>query len=88
MMSRVETMPRFEGPMKRMDHYTQRMIRSWISKHLMAAENPTDKGKALVDNQKGLWRYRIGGYRLICHLHDDELIILALSLGHRKDAYR
>ncbi|WP_414602975.1 type II toxin-antitoxin system RelE family toxin [Pyramidobacter sp.] len=33
---------------------------------------------------KGQWRYRIGDYRLICLIGDHELIILALSIGHRQ----
>ncbi|MDY5053049.1 MAG: type II toxin-antitoxin system RelE/ParE family toxin, partial [Anaerovibrio sp.] len=31
--------------------------------------------------------YRIGDYRLICHIDDDELIILALNVGHRRTVY-
>ena len=36
---------------------------------------------------KGLWRYRIGDYRMICEIRDDELIILALTVGHRREVY-
>ncbi|MBE3061911.1 MAG: type II toxin-antitoxin system RelE/ParE family toxin, partial [Cutibacterium acnes] len=45
-------------------------------------------GKPLTGDLSGLWRYRIGDYRLICTLNDDRLIILALSIGHRRDIYR
>ncbi|MBQ1306697.1 MAG: type II toxin-antitoxin system RelE/ParE family toxin [Erysipelotrichaceae bacterium] len=38
-------------------------------------------------NRKRQWRYRIGDYRLICHIEDDKLIILALSVGHRREVY-
>ncbi|WP_456085611.1 type II toxin-antitoxin system RelE family toxin [Methylomonas albis] len=34
------------------------------------------------------WRYRVGDYRLICQIQDDELIVLVVELGHRKDIYR
>lgn len=30
---------------------------------------------------------RIGDYRLICEIRDNELIILALTVGHRRDIY-
>ena len=45
-------------------------------------------GKALTGDKKGLWRYRIGEYRLIIEIQDDKLIILILTVGHRKDVYK
>ena len=44
-------------------------------------------GKGLTANRSGQWRYRIGDYRLICEIKDNELIILALSVGHRREIY-
>ena len=44
--------------------------------------------ETLTNNLKGLWRYRIGDYRLICEIHDNELIILALAIGHRGEIYK
>ena len=38
-------------------------------------------------NRSGQWRYRRGDYRLICIIEDKELIILALTVGHRRDVY-
>lgn len=54
---------------------------------LQTMKNPREKGKALAGNLNGLWRYRIGNYRLICDIDDDELIIYALKIGHRKGIY-
>ena len=78
----------FNKDFKKLDHYTQTMIISWVDKHIDGTENPRSTGKALTNNFKGLWRYRIGDYRLICEIHDKRLIILALSIGHRKEIYR
>ena len=50
-------------------------------------ENPRAKGKVLVANRTGQWRYRIGAYRVIVNIQDNELIILALEVGHRRDIY-
>lgn len=73
--------------LKKMDKYTRQMIYSWIEKNLVGCENPRGHGKALTANRQGQWRYRIGDYRLICQIEDDELIILALSVGHRREIY-
>lgn len=83
----VETTSRFDKEFKKLDRYTQLMIKSWITKNLIDCENPRIHGKALVENRKGQWRYRIGDYRLICLIEDDRLIITALNIGHRRDVY-
>ena len=41
----------------------------------------------MTANRTGQWRYRIGDYRLICLIKDNELIILAMTVGHRRDIY-
>ena len=84
----VQTTQRFDREFKKLDRYTQLMIRSWINKNLVECADPRIHGKPLVANRKGQWRYRIGDYRLICLIDDHELIILALSVGHRREAYR
>lgn len=83
----VETTGRFDKEFKKLDKYTQRMIKAWIDKHLVDCQNPRAFGKGLTANRSGQWRYRIGDYRLICNIQDDKLIILALSVGHRSNIY-
>lgn len=73
--------------LKKMDKYTRQMIYSWIGKNLVGCENPRQRGKGLTANRSGQWRYRIGDYRLICQINDNELVILALSVGHRRTVY-
>ena len=83
----VETTARFDKEVKKLDKYTQQMIKSWIGKNLQNCENPRAHGKGLTANKSGQWRYRIGDYRLLCLIQDQELIILALTVGHRRDIY-
>ena len=87
MIYSVETTERFDREFKKLDRYTQRMIKAWIEKNLEGCEDPRQHGKALTQNRKGQWRYRIGDYRLICLKEDRKLIILALSIGHRREIY-
>ncbi len=83
----IETTQRFDKEFKKLDRYIQKMIKGWIEKNLYNCKNPKAYGKALKSNLSGKWRYRIGDYRLICHIEEDELTILALSVGHRKSVY-
>ena len=87
MSYRIETSNRFDKDFKKLDRYTQRMIKSWIFKNLQNCEDPRVHGKGLTADRSGQWRYRIGDYRLICTIDDDKLIILALTVGHRRDVY-
>ena len=84
----VETTLRFDREFKKLDRFTQRMLKAWIEKHLIDCENPRAYGKPLVVDRKGQWRYRIGDYRMICAIEDDRLVILALSVGHRSSVYQ
>jgi mRNA interferase RelE/StbE len=34
------------------------------------------------------WRYRVGDVRVICDIQDEELLILVIEVGHRREVYR
>ena len=74
--------------LRKMDKHVGLMIAKDMKKRLDGLTNPRQVGKALTGQFKGLWRYRIGNYRVICDIVDDELIIIALEVGHRKDIYK
>ena len=88
MSYRVETTARFDKEFKKLDRYTQKMVKAWIEKNLVDCKDPRVHGKGLTANRSGQWRYRIGDYRLICLIEDDKLVILALTIGHRSDIYK
>lgn len=87
MIYEVATTARFDREFRKLDRYTQRMIKAWIEKNLVGCYDPRQHGKGLTANRSGQWRYRIGDYRLICEINDNMLVILALSVGHRRDVY-
>ena len=72
---------------KKMDSSTSKLIRTWIEKNLINTENPRIKGKALTSDLKGLWRYRVGDYRILADIQDDKIVILILDIGHRSKIY-
>lgn len=73
--------------LRKLDKYTRNLIYAWIDKNLVDCENPRIHGKGLVENKSGQWRYRVGDYRLICEIKDEEIIILVLEIGHRREIY-
>jgi mRNA interferase RelE/StbE len=72
----------------RLDRQAQKSIQRFLRERLTPADDPRQWGKPLHGEKRGLWRYRVGDYRLICDIQDEKIIILVLELGHRKDVYR
>ncbi len=70
----------------KLDRKWQKKILDYLDEIAML-ENPKSRGKPLIGDKKGFWRYRIGDYRVICDLQDGNLVILVLVIGHRKEIY-
>ena len=51
-------------------------------------EDPRSMGKGLTENKSGLWRYRVGDYRIVADIEDDVLVILVVDVDHRSKVYR
>lgn len=54
---------------------------------LATLEDPTTKLKPLQHDKRGLWRLRVGDYRVIMEVQESELVIVALDVGHRSSIY-
>jgi mRNA interferase RelE/StbE len=52
------------------------------------ADNPRPAGVKALQGQKGLFRLRVGDYRVIYHIHDEQLLVLVIKIGHRREVYR
>ena len=74
--------------LKKMDRYTAAFILGWVRKHLEGCSDPRQHGKSLTANHQGEWRYRVGDYRLLADIQDDKILILILTIGHRRDVYK
>ena len=73
--------------LKKMEKPTAALILGWIEKNLDNSTNPRSHGKALLGNKAGLWRYRVGDYRIIANIIDDKVLIFVVQIGHRRDIY-
>ena len=81
----------FTGKAKRqllkLDRQVSALIVGWIERNIEGCENPRLHGKGLLGNKSGQWRYRIGDYRIVCEIRDNEVVVLVLEVGHRKNIY-
>ena len=73
--------------LRKIDKYQAKLITNWIFAHIDNCENPRVHGKPLKGPMGHLWSYRVGNYRIICEIKDNELIVLAINIGHRKQIY-
>lgn len=74
--------------LKKIDTTQQRIIVNWIAKNLENTHDPRIFGKSLKGNLMDYWRYRVGDYRIIAEINNDEVRILIIEIGHRKDIYK
>lgn len=73
--------------LRKLDPAVQRKILGYLREQIAGSDDPTKFGRPLRMNLAGLWRYRIGDYRLICRLEDFRLAVLVLKVGHRREVY-
>ena len=71
--------------LKKMDRYQASLLIGWIEKNLSNCADPRVHGKALIANHGEKWRYRVGDYRILALIEDEEIIITIIDVGHRKD---
>lgn len=65
--------------LKKIDKSIAKVIKNWIVKNLVDTIDPRIHGKALTGNLKGIWRYRVGDYRLFAEIDDKVLKIFCLK---------
>ena len=65
--------------------FNKEQIRKAIEKKL--ATNPIEFGKPLQYSLKGLRRLRVGDYRIIFKIEEQEKKVLVVKVGHRREVY-
>lgn len=84
----VEWDERARRELRRLDRAVQHAILRYFSRRIQTDVDPRRFGRPLRHSRAGLWRYRIGTYRVICRIEDQRLIVLVLAVGHRREVYR
>ena len=83
---RIEFTASAERALRKLDPRVTRRLFAFLRER--ATADPRSHGKALQGDRVGYWRYRIGDYRVICHLEDQRLRVLVVRVAHRREIYR
>ncbi|MEI6351002.1 MAG: type II toxin-antitoxin system RelE/ParE family toxin [Verrucomicrobiota bacterium] len=73
--------------LKKLDRQAQRQIISYLDERVAGTESPRRFDKPLKANLAGLWRYRIGNYRILCQIVDGQLLVVVVAVDNRKNIY-
>lgn len=77
----------FKKQLKKLDTLVSKRVLDYLEQ-IELLDNLRSRGQGLTSNLSSLWRYRIGDYRILCRICDDELIVIVIEIGHRSTVYR
>ena len=83
MSYRIEVRPAAVRALKKIDHQDRPRIQAAIA---LLAQDPRPPGAKALRGRDGL-RVRVGDYRIIYTVRDDVLVVVVVTLGHRRDVY-
>lgn len=84
---RIEIDKDVQREMKKLDKQVAKRITAKL-REVSQLDDPRSMGKGLTGNLAGLWRYRVGDYRIICDIEDGVLLILVVDVAHRREVYK
>lgn len=78
-----------QKPMQRLDPTVRRRIRQYLTERVALLDDPRQLGGPLQGAHfAGLWRYRVGDYRVLVDIQDQIVTVLVVGIGHRGEVYR
>lgn len=85
MTYRISLSPAAARQLRKFDPQVRRRIQGVLE--LLAVEPRPPAATRLVGGA-GEWRVRTGDYRIVYEIEDQELLVLVLKVGHRRQIYR
>ena len=73
--------------MRKMGAEGRKRIFAYLDANIANCDDPRQFGKALKGDLGEYWRYRVEDYRILCEIKDEELIVLVVKVGNRRDIY-
>ena len=74
--------------LRRLGTDAESRVLRYLRERIAGSADPRRFGHALTGDRKGLWRYRIGDYRIVAAVEDNRFVVLVVAVGHRREVYR
>lgn len=84
---RIEFVPAATKELKKLGKAEAARILTTLECPIAALDDPRSLGSALTGDLGGLWRWRIGDYRVIARIEDERKTILVVRVAHRREVY-
>lgn len=62
-------------------------IKRFLETRVKGTPDPEQFGKPLRGEKHGFWRYRVRDWRILCRLENQVMIVVVVSVGHRRQIY-
>lgn len=85
---KIEFVPAAAKELKKLGKAEAGRIIATLEKRIAVLDDPRTFGSALTGDLGGLWRWRIGDYRVVARIKDDRITILVVRVAHRRKVYR
>ena len=82
----VEFTTRAEKAVKRLDHSVRKRVVDKL-REIQGVDDPRDFLKPMTGLFAGMFRLRVGDYRVIIDIQGERCVIIALDVGHRSVVY-
>jgi len=86
---RIEFDPAAAKELSKLDDQSARRILKFLRQRVAPLADARVIGEAMKGAQfAGLWRYRVGDFRIVVDIADQALRILVVRVGNRREVYR
>jgi mRNA interferase RelE/StbE len=87
-MWKIDIAPECQKLLKKLDCNTKKLILNYLDKKIGKCGNPKNYGKPLEGPFIGLWRYRVGKFRIVCKIQHSTCVIIVFAIGKRSEIYK
>ena len=88
MAGKIEFERAAQKELEKLDKTVVRRILKFLYQRVGKLDDPRRIGERLQGPLSEFWKYRVGAYRIICSLENNRLVVLVLSIGHRREVYK
>ena len=89
MVWQIEVSDAAKKQLSKMGRVEAKRITAFLRQRIASLDDPRQLGEALQETRfAGLWRYRVGDYRILVDIRDEVVTVIVIGVGHRGEVYR